>query len=165
MASLGLLHQLVNEEMEAVQVWERRTIKKLSVQVLLQTLKIRPRDPAQLQGWGVWELCQGSALWLWLHGCLGLGCRPHLPLAAASTGVTGDFWDAGGSCWVTWGPLAAAQMDSWGGPWEWWWLQHFAGGILQDFGLLWDFRWNIFLLCGQVSQVALILFCLRKDIW
>lgn len=82
MASLGFLHQLVNEKMEAVQVWERRTIKKLHVQVLLQTLKIRPRDPAQLHpGMGVWESCQGSALWL--HSCLGLqtpltpGCSLH----------------------------------------------------------------------------------------
>lgn len=43
MASLGFLHQLVNEKMEADQVRERRVTKELNVQVLLQPLKIRPR--------------------------------------------------------------------------------------------------------------------------
>lgn len=43
MASLGFLHQLVNENMEADEVWERRTAKELNVQVLLQPLKTRPR--------------------------------------------------------------------------------------------------------------------------
>lgn len=42
MASLGFLHQLVNEKMEAVQMWERRIVKELNVQVLLQPLKLRP---------------------------------------------------------------------------------------------------------------------------
>lgn len=30
------------------------------------------------------ESCQG--LWLWLHSCLGLGYRPHLPVGAEPTG-------------------------------------------------------------------------------
>lgn len=72
MASLAFLHQLVNEKMEAVQVWERRTIKKLHVQVLLQTLKMRARDPAQLQGWGFGNparavLCDCTAALGWLQ--------------------------------------------------------------------------------------------------
>lgn len=83
----------------------------------------------------------------------------QLPWAGLQTPllVPWDFCGAWVWCWVSCRPLAAAPRDSWG---QWWWLQHFVGWILQDFGLLLDFRWNIFLLCGQVSQVALSLFCL-----
>lgn len=43
---------------------------------------------------------------------LGWAADPTRPWVQPPLVVTWDFWHAGGSCWVTCGPLAAAQMDS-----------------------------------------------------
>lgn len=129
-------------------------------------------DPAQLRGCGgkLWWRLRDSGIVSGLvtvtaqlprpglQTPLACGCRPHWSWHGISV-------MPGGWCWVTCGPLAAVTLKHEGAPKdsprECWWLQHFAGGIWQDFGFLLDFRWNFFLLCGHISQVALCLFSLR----
>lgn len=116
-------------------------------------------DPAQLRG------CGGKLRQLRDSGIVSgfVTVTAQLPRAGPQTPllVTWDFCDA----WrLVLGALAAVPLQHEWAPEdsarECWWLQHFTGGISQDFGLLLDFRWNFFLLCGHISQVALCLFYL-----